>query len=874
MATPIANKLQQLRNVGFNIGITITGEQDSGYGGKMQQFANATIYYHAVMGSAAHEVHGGIRTKYLAMGGHHINPATGNRSLGFPLTDEKNADDARCRVSRFEWGALYWINGGVAVYGQIYTQYLQAGSEQGRLGYPIADPVPVIGGMASFFEHGILYYGEKSKGQILEIAYLWPSLGRPWLVPTSTLPANDVIKFNFFRSFTNTNIAGHLFEELFNGRIFLKQTAGTKEIPLAFDFTKVRERQFLATISTYSSPVSLKSSLENRQLYDLILKLPGRVHSIAPHAVYCRESWHDFNIIHVTDTHISRRLDTFRKFFRDRGMTDAVNNFNNFNDNFREFIRYANILHRAGKLDMIMLTGDLVDYVFEDGGKGYYQNNFAHFENIVKGLTGKPDMVQEEELIVPMLTSLGNHDYRTTPYYPLFTVDLQWPVSNRTMEQYSSMNLTKNEAEIVTKDLLGIKSMISADRAIGMIRPDRENHGGNLNHYFRNINRDASYTLQLGDHQLVMIDGKWDDGTIEGTWDAISYYLGFKGEASDNFTGGSPDSVGFNGEEMNMVSRALQKQGLVIIGVHDPIINPKYSNYPWFLREYIRTANPVAYSEEMKRYLFGMQPEAFVTSSTQNACIIDLSRNSHPGWSRTNSFWFHEGNGGDLLDYAVMRGSQENFLKMITGIQNSPRAADLVLSGHVHKNWECRVIRDTASGKMRFSHEFFTENPVSYYLSTDVDVNTKSRFTIQVPFTMAAAVLKNLVKGKQRKIHPEITNTAANNEQPVKRSSGEWWVKTKPYPYTLSAQKNTAQAKQWWLNLRPLLVQTAALGPSEWLRSPERHPDFRGCRLIEVQSDVILKISYITHDRIKEELSKKLTNIFDHVRPAVFHKLG
>lgn len=88
MGTPIANKLQQLRNAGFDVGIKITGEQDCGYGGKMQQFANATIYYHAVMGSAAHEVHGGIRTKYLAMGGHHINPATGNRSLGFPIKEE------------------------------------------------------------------------------------------------------------------------------------------------------------------------------------------------------------------------------------------------------------------------------------------------------------------------------------------------------------------------------------------------------------------------------------------------------------------------------------------------------------------------------------------------------------------------------------------------------------------------------------------------------------------------------------------------------------------------------------------------------------------------------------------------------------------
>ncbi len=300
-------------------------------------------------------------------------------------------------------------------------------------------------------------------------------------------------------------------------------------------------------------------------------------------------------------------------------MDDAVRNFNNFNDNFRTFINYANKLHSKGQLDFVMITGDIVDYVFEDGGKTYHNNNFVYLENIIRGLTGKPDQVQNNELTVPVFTSLGNHDYRVRPYYPLFEVDIQWPASNQTMEQFGSFNITKDEAREVTKGLLKITEMVSSDTAVEMIKPDRENRGGHLNHYFRHFSKAGSYTVNLGNHRLIMIDGKWDDGTIEGTWDAIKYFLGFKGEATDNFAAGSPDSVGFTGQEFNMVSRALQNNGLVIVGVHAPVINPKYSDYSYFLREYLRSANPQSFTLEMQKYLFRKDPASFVASVISNS---------------------------------------------------------------------------------------------------------------------------------------------------------------------------------------------------------------------------------------------------------------
>lgn len=550
----------------------------------MQTFANASIYYHTVMGSEAKVVYGGIRGKYLTLGGHDVNQERGKRLLGFPLTDEENSKDGRCRVTRFEWGAIYWVNGGVYLDGKIYEEYMSGGGEEGLLGYPIADPVRLTDGYVVFFELGCMYMGARSRDQVIDIRYSLPQLGLPWLIQPGQFSDQVVVKFNFFRQFINANIAGNLFAEIFNGRLVLRETAGNDEIPLEFNVSDTKDLAFSENIRIYQSVVRLgnASSVKSRKLYDFVLRFPNRLHVVAPHSVYFRDDWHDFQFIHITDLHVSRRLDRFRKFFSDRSMDDAVRNFNNFNDTLREFIKYANKMHVKGKLDFIMMTGDLVDYIFEDGGKSYHNNNFVFLEQILRGLTGEPDQVKNVELKVPIFTSLGNHDYRVEAYYPLFTVDLQWPVGNKTMEQFGSVNLTRDEAKVITEDLLNIRGMISTDRAIDMIRPDRENQQGTLNYYFRYICSSSSYTVPLGDHRIVMIDGKWDDGTIESTWDGIKHYLGFSGEATDNFADGSPDSVGFNSQDSDLISKALQTSGLVVIGVHAPLINPKGGEFAWF----------------------------------------------------------------------------------------------------------------------------------------------------------------------------------------------------------------------------------------------------------------------------------------------------
>src|SRR5690606_16936126 len=136
-----------------------------------------------------------------------------------------------------------------------------------------------------------------------------PQLGHPWLIPSSEFNTRQVISFSFNKSHMNANIAGHLVEELFNGRIFLKQTRGNNEVKLKFNFTDMKELPgFAPGISKFASSVRIEAltSVKQNTLYDIILKFPGRSHSIAPHSLYFKDNWEDFKFIHATDVHVSK----------------------------------------------------------------------------------------------------------------------------------------------------------------------------------------------------------------------------------------------------------------------------------------------------------------------------------------------------------------------------------------------------------------------------------------------------------------------------------------------------------------------------------------------------------------------------------------
>lgn len=164
-------KRRQLDRSGRGLGSPQTSVEDAGHGGRVQTFERGRIYWHSA--TDAHEVHGGILQAYLERGGPNQNPKTGRRDLKFPTSDEERAADGRTPVSHFEGGSIYWVGGigGVAIYGDIETQWRRMGAEQGWLGFPLSDPHERDGVEVVFFEHGCLWAGPGSGGQVLSYRF-------------------------------------------------------------------------------------------------------------------------------------------------------------------------------------------------------------------------------------------------------------------------------------------------------------------------------------------------------------------------------------------------------------------------------------------------------------------------------------------------------------------------------------------------------------------------------------------------------------------------------------------------------------------------------------------------------------------------------
>ncbi len=166
------------------------------------------------------------------------------------------------------------------------------------------------------------------------------------------------------------------------------------------------------------------NSSERVVLYDL-------VHSSgvsAPNSVALYS--HDFSSAHVmfaADIHVARIWDDIESEIeklseRTTPVIDSLfskdafhDSFLNPNLNFTDLVEVANRKYKEGKLDLVILGGDLVDYVYS-GFRGtepdsYEKTNVSLFENIVLG-----KWCHGQRLRVPMLTVTGNHDYRLYPY--------------------------------------------------------------------------------------------------------------------------------------------------------------------------------------------------------------------------------------------------------------------------------------------------------------------------------------------------------------------------------------------------------------------------------------------------------------------------
>jgi len=159
-------------------------------------------------------------------------------------------------------------------------------------------------------------------------------------------------------------------------------------------------------------------------LYDLLLTKDGQAVSTTFHALCLRPIEERLRFIHLTDLHVALRNDLYEADLRDTvsypDPQQALHTpFNNFNENLRRFIRYANGLADGGELDFVLILGDLVDFLrhgFNDR-EDFGNNNCRVFRDLILGAGNERERPEPNiGLKVPIFTSAGNHDWRPFPY--------------------------------------------------------------------------------------------------------------------------------------------------------------------------------------------------------------------------------------------------------------------------------------------------------------------------------------------------------------------------------------------------------------------------------------------------------------------------
>jgi predicted MPP superfamily phosphohydrolase len=907
----IKREYASLKRKGADFGAAIDDEQ-SEFGGRYQQYERGRIYWHNSTG--AHGLWGRILERYLQGGGAGVG-STGTRELGFPKTSNTPTADGMYGCASFQRGYIvdFPETPLVRIFGTVYSAWKRLNGELGILGHPIGDPMSVAGGHLAWFERGMLWHPD-GQSEILVGELVSPTLGQPAIVDQANPGSFRWLRFSGKTSHLTSR--RNLVDELFRGRFKLVAVGAPSTVPLepaglvrkgnerwlqlAIPAPRTGGRRF-AMLRGNTAPLNAAVSrnpdiagpggrppataLERRRLYNLAIAVSGTAPvTVSPHCVYARGDWETFGIAHITDLHISRRVDYFRAALRRAEVAESdIAEFNNINDRFREFIRYANHLHDAGLLDVIIATGDLVDYVREHHHAAAGPGNFAIFENLVRGRDVSPDSEspRSEELRVPIFTSLGNHDYRRLAYplafvpyvrstdfvsdliddIPLvgdFLADAIHAVDGAllalpgvgialeaaelwirvlaaeaagTVWNHKPFNLLRAEAlKVIGKKSDGeytapaIRPRAAAAAVMVDVGMARGTHP-----YFRRINRDRSYVVSLGGHRIVMLDTRWDDGIGTGVIEAVvaRKFGALASEGTRHFFAGSPDSVGISRSELDLVRGALRgavPRGVVIVGMHAPPLCPPGGEQPICLRE---TVHPTNDAGQVEGYLRRRK---------------EFKAGSHRNWPFSGTPYFHVGSLEKGLDDGTAVGVKDELAQLFAG-RAMPRPVSLVVSGHGHYRHEFRLKWDAQRARLETYNDHYLSTPGEFYPTHVIegdpeDEESNRRYLTRVEAGAPPQGTKHhLTDPDPNSIWPDLS-----------------YISIPPYAEPLSESRDEAD---WWVRHSPVVTQTAALGPCDNSRvslGENEHkpgPNHQGFRMISIADNVIRRVHYVRMDELR-----------------------
>jgi len=323
-------------------------------------------------------------------------------------------------------------------------------------------------------------------------------------------------------------------------------------------------------------------------LFDIVHDIPNMSESkINYHSLAIfNKDWESFKFIHATDLHIARRNDFIINFVRDKKRSEISRCRNNnkkiekvdkfvldrdfefkeeFQDDRYEDLRYAkfNFNYQLRKLinfvnqkvsidecDFVILSGDLVDFVKIAKGNKSYKNNFEVFVDILlglnKGLTHPPflgndeEFINKNEILVPIFTLAGNHDYHGGHY------------GLRFLGFHKKFGLTRS-------DINGYDDIKLSDYFLAFNSKDKT-----LKDYLRYINPNLNYKLKIGKHyNFIFLDTGHD--SIADLHDLLK---------------GGPSTKGFKDYQMHLLRSYIQlsHDEKIIIIMHAPPISPNISS--------------------------------------------------------------------------------------------------------------------------------------------------------------------------------------------------------------------------------------------------------------------------------------------------------
>lgn len=872
--TEIDKKFKALKENGLDLGNALGPEENADSGGKVRRYENGNIYWCRATG--AHEVHGGILDLYLKNGGPGNSPLTGGRDLMYPTSDEELLKGySPISYSRFENGAIYFVPGtkGVVLYGGVYNFYQRASN----LGLPLIGNFNIAGGQAAFFERGIIFRPDVTSGistEALVAGFEFPLMGKPGIVSLGDDPSHKlefIVRWNELKKERYNELVGwnqNIFSELIKGMFALAPVGSqfSQLQLLELKINKVQETNFFTDVlASFKVNPENAPGLKERTLYDLQLNLKvGIPYSLSPHCFYVKTDWDNFGLLHITDIHINARNQRYREKLESKGLNDAAKNYSNYQDNFADFIKYANKLHTLGLADAVVATGDLIDYVAEDTDN-YGEENFERFRRMILGEPFLPGMQPTEKLMIPIFMTFGNHDYRLASYDLVANFDLPTDKWDRALNEHSTLNLFESEAIELQDGKIPTYTVSNIEGAGKMVQYDRFD---NRYIYFKKyLTKERTYVVKLGKHRLVVMDTKMDNG-IPDDFDLmtlINAQIGGPGFWEGQIGGGlpatrkllsgiGPDSVGFSPEELGMLRNAIVEageDGIVIVGMHCPVISPR-GEYAYYHRETIHpTADPAL-------------TDAYIKRSKMSDGV---------SWKKTGTPFFKDGKILDGMDAGVIAHGGEDFLKICAGI-GLARPVDLVLCGHHHDRVEYRVKWNNQTNIMEYYMDFYSENPSSYYHTISSNgaggtIELPDKSPIKIEIEQGAALPVTIKRVNDHRLN--LTYGIA---------------KTPPFAEPLNSSANQ---KEWWQKYRPLLAQTAALGPIDprqrfgkfyKLEPPklkyrpvvESHivpdiprgvnveelpsrlvpPTFQGFRLMQIKKGTIVKIRYVVLNELRK----------------------